>query len=61
MESLNERLEATARSTGATWIDLYPLFLDPDGSIRDDLANDELHLLGDGYIIWRDHIRELVY
>jgi len=41
----------------AEWIDLYPLFLDKrDGSIRDDLSNDELHLMGEGYLIWRDTI-----
>ncbi len=61
VESLNRRLEAVAGEHGATWVDLYPLFLDPDdGSIRDDLANDELHLLGKGYLVWRDHIDELV-
>jgi hypothetical protein len=38
------------------WIDLYPRFLAPDGSIRDDLSNDELHLLGPGYDLWRDAI-----
>ena len=31
-----------------------------DGSIRDDLSNDELHLLGGGYIIWRDAIADLL-
>jgi lysophospholipase L1-like esterase len=58
VESLNARLEATAAESGAIWINLYPLFLDEaDGSIRNDLANDELHLLGDGYLIWREQIR----
>lgn len=41
----------------AKWLDLYPLMLnESDGSIRDDLSNDELHLLGEGYAIWRDAI-----
>ncbi len=57
VESLNGRLMAVAGEKGATWIDLYPHFLDEaDGSIRDDLANDELHLMGDGYLIWREQI-----
>jgi lysophospholipase L1-like esterase len=61
VESLNERLQAVAAASGATWIDLYPRFLDAaDGSIRDDLANDGLHLLGDGYLIWREQIARLV-
>lgn len=61
IESLNERLRATAETHGATWVDLYPLFLDPeDGSIRDELTNDELHLLGAGYLVWRNFIEPLV-
>ncbi len=57
IESLNGRLEQVAGEHGATFIDLYPHFLDEsDGSIRDDYANDELHLLGQGYLRWRDAI-----
>jgi lysophospholipase L1-like esterase len=56
VESLNRRYEAVAGEHGATWVNLYPLFLDEDGSIRNELANDELHLLGRGYEIWRDAI-----
>jgi len=42
-------------------LDLYPVFLDAaDGSIRNDLSNDELHLLGAGYLAWRDAISALV-
>ena len=58
VEGLNQQLREVAQEKGATWIDLYPHFLDEaDGSIRDDLANDELHLLGDGYLLWRERIR----
>jgi thiol-disulfide isomerase/thioredoxin len=57
VEALNAELERVAFQAGATWIDLYPHFLDEsDRSIRDDLANDELHLLGDGYLLWRSRI-----
>ena len=45
----------------AVWVDLYALLLDArDGSIRDDLSNDELHLMGEGYRIWRDAIGPFV-
>ena len=61
VESLNARLAAVAAREGADFIDLYPHFLDPaDGSIRDDLSNDELHLLGAGYQVWRGRIAALV-
>jgi len=61
VEALNARLEVVARERGATWIDLYPTFLDPaTGAIRSSLSNDELHLLGPGYALWRQAIAEHV-
>lgn len=61
VEALNKALEQST-SSKATWIDLYPLFLDSrDGSINDDYSNDELHLLGSGYLKWRDFIKPHVY
>ena len=59
VESLNKAI-AVAIEGKATWVDLYPDFLAEDGSIADELANDELHLLGSGYIVWRDKIQALV-
>jgi hexosaminidase len=53
IEALNHALEGLARSHGAEWVELYPAFVAPDGSIRDDLSNDELHLTGAGYLEWR--------
>lgn len=60
IESLNASLqEAVAEKV--IWINLYPLFLDEaKTSIDNDLSNDELHLLGPGYLIWRDAIASLV-
>ena len=43
-----------------TWINLYPLFVDAEGKLRRELTNDGLHLLGQGYIIWRDAIKPYV-
>jgi len=60
IESLNATLE-TAITGKATWVNLYPLFLDEAGtSLNDSLTNDELHLLGEAYFIWRDSIAHLV-
>lgn len=60
IESLNASLK-DAIAEKATWINLYPLFLDEARtSIDNDLSNDELHLLGPGYLIWRDKIAPLV-
>ena len=52
----NRLLEQVARRQGVTWINLYPLFVDDQGRLRADLTNDGLHLMGKGYLIWRDAI-----
>ena len=53
----NALLEQVARRHGVTWINLYPLFADDQGRLRADLTNDGLHLLGPGYLLWRDALR----
>ena len=52
----NRLLEQVARRQDVTWINLYPLFVDDQGRLRADLTNDGLHLMGKGYLIWRDAI-----
>jgi lysophospholipase L1-like esterase len=61
VEGLNARLAEVAGEIGVGWVDLYPVFLDSEsGAIRAELSNDALHLLGPGYILWRDQIESLV-
>ena len=52
VERLNEALRALAAERGLTYVDLYPAFLAEDGSIRDELTFDEIHLTGVGYREW---------
>ncbi|MEM8766265.1 MAG: GDSL-type esterase/lipase family protein [Pseudomonadota bacterium] len=59
VERLNQAVK-DAVAGSANWIDLYPLFLADDGSIDDGFSNDELHLNGAGYLVWRDAIRDYV-
>jgi lysophospholipase L1-like esterase len=59
IETLNSRIHA-AIGDGAEWIDLYSLLLDEDGSIADRYSNDELHLLGAGYAVWKEAIASRV-
>lgn len=56
----NRAMEEAAKRQGVTWINLYPLFVDENGKLREDLTNDGLHLLGPGYRIWRDAIIDYV-
>ena len=36
------------------------LFVDDQGRLRADLTNDGLHLMGQGYLIWRDAIKPYI-
>lgn len=56
----NRAMEQVARRQGVTWIDLYPLFVDDNGRLKAELTNDGLHLMGPGYLIWRDAIKKYV-
>ena len=52
----NKRFEALAEKHGIVWIDLYSRFVGPDGKMKKEYTNDGLHLLGAGYIVWRDAV-----
>ncbi len=57
---LNKQLQALAEENGCTYIDLFHALVDSKGGLRKDLTNDDLHLLGDGYLIWAETIRQHV-
>ena len=50
---LNEKIRQIASEAGATFIDLYSSFKDEEGKMQKNLTNDGLHLLGDGYELWK--------
>ena len=53
----NCRLQEVAKRQGVTWIDLFSKMADPaTGAMKKGLTNDGLHLLGAGYLIWRDAV-----
>lgn len=56
----NALLEQYANSRGFTWINLYDLFTDSEGNLSSEYTNDGLHLLGTGYLVWRDRIMPYV-
>lgn len=60
VERLNREIAAMAAQRGLTFIDLYPAFLAEDGSIRDELTYDELHLSGEGYRVWQRELEPFV-
>lgn len=60
VEAYNHQIKAIADELGVVYIDLYPAFLAPDGSIRDELTLDELHLSGEGYRVWQSRLEPVM-
>lgn len=60
VRDINTRLSEIAAREGATWIDLYPLLADENGNLNPAYTNDGLHLIGPGYLVWRDAIMPYV-
>ncbi|MES2684247.1 MAG: GDSL-type esterase/lipase family protein [Pseudomonadota bacterium] len=60
IRALNARYAAMAAQRGIAFIDLYPLFDDGTGELKKELTYDRLHLMGAGYVIWRDALRPYV-
>ena len=57
VEAYNQEIRAISNDLGVTYIDLYPAFLDADGSLRDELTYDEIHLTGEGYQLWQSLLK----
>lgn len=60
IKELNGLIEAMAARRGCTFVNLYPLFSDGNDNLKEEYTNDGLHLLGPGYLVWRDAIRPYV-
>jgi len=56
---VNAALETAAKKRGVTYIDLYSHFA-VDGHMNPSLSPDDIHLSGQGYLIWRDVIRPYI-
>lgn len=57
---LNRVLRRLAQGRGLPYIDLYAALVCDDGSICKEYSNDELHLLGPGYVKWVDLLRPYI-
>lgn len=56
----NVCLEQMAHRHGVTFINLYPLFVDDEGLLKQEFTNDGLHLMGAAYAVWRDAVQPYV-
>ncbi|MBK7149229.1 MAG: sialate O-acetylesterase [Bacteroidetes bacterium] len=53
---LNAALKQLCLERKLTYIDLFPLFTDSTGYLNPAYTNDQLHLLGNGYLLWKKTI-----
>jgi lysophospholipase L1-like esterase len=53
---LNADLKKNAEERGYIYIDLHSKFSDSNGLLIKKLSNDGIHLLGEGYNLWRNQI-----
>lgn len=58
---VNNRLRKEAENHRYNYIDLYPIFCDKLGRLDVKYSNDGLHLLGEGYLLWKHIIFPYVY
>lgn len=57
---LNQRLRRLAEERALPYIDLYAAFVCDEGYICNGYSNDELHLLGPGYVKWVELLRPYI-
>ena len=58
---INAEVQRIAADTGAVYVDLYTHFAESEsGKMRPELTNDGLHLLGAGYLLWREIVTPYV-
>ncbi len=61
VKQINDLLEPLAVKEGVTYVDLYSHFVDGDtGKMNPAYTNDGLHLLGKGYLRWRDIVKPYI-
>lgn len=56
----NKLLEALCDEKGVTYLDVWGALADDRGKLDKRYTNDGLHLLGEGYLVWRDAIKSYV-
>lgn len=58
---INAEIRRMASEMKVVYIDIYSRFAEPvSGKMRPELTNDGLHLLGTGYLLWRDIVTPYV-
>ena len=53
----NKELKKLAKKYKVTWVDLTPILADDNGELKAEYTNDGYHLMGKGYIAWRNALK----
>ena len=53
---LNNQIKSLCEKLNLSYINLHEHFSDTNGNLKPELTNDGLHLLGSGYILWKELI-----
>ena len=56
----NEPLKALCEEKGVTYIDVWSALADGEGLLDKRYTNDGVHLVGEGYLVWRDVLKPYV-
>lgn len=58
--TVNKGLQALCAEKGLVYIDLWTPLADENGKLNKAYTNDGLHLMGEGYLVWRDIVKPYV-
>jgi lysophospholipase L1-like esterase len=56
--ALNKNIKLLSDKYHLSYIDLYSKMIDNDGNLNKDYTVDGLHLNGNGYLVWKDAIKD---
>ena len=56
----NKELKKLAKKQNVTWVDLTPALADENGELKAEFTNDGYHLMGKGYIAWRNALKPYI-
>jgi hexosaminidase len=57
----NIKLQQLCAELGITYIDVFSELTDAEGYLDEKYSNDQLHLMGNAYLVWKEKITSFVY
>ena len=60
INDINRKIIEKNDDNGYKVIDLYSLFVDNDGRMKEELSKDGVHLNDEGYKVWANHVEKFV-